>query len=422
MRSSLHSAVLTFALFASPACSNDKPVPASNFGSSSSSGGSSTASDATGGSSTATGGTTQGTASGGVASSGGTSSSGGTLNTGGSSTGGASTTSGSGGASSAGSSNDAGAASDAGAGTNGDAGAQWGPGDYPPTITQETYLDISGVKGQGTNVRQYKVHVPPGYDPKKPTPLVFCIHGLAQTGVMFCVAGAAMNTKSDSAGFILVMPNGYQNSWNAGTCCGGASSAQLDDVALFRAILAEVAKHVNVDFKRVYATGLSNGAYMSYRLACDAADLFAAVAPGAGAVGINSIGGGTNATSDFTTCTPSSKVSILDMHGTSDPLIPYSLQAPSLAIFTKADGCSMNTTTPSAPPSAGDTTCVSYTGCPSGTEVIGCSISGGGHCWFGSSDCGTGAGALGAAFVGANSNTMMDTDSVWEFFSHHVKQ
>lgn len=137
----------------------------------------------------------------------------------------------------------------------------------------------------------------------------------------------------------------------------------------------------------MYATGLSNGAYMSYRLACDAADIFAAVPPGAGAVGINSIGGGANATSDFTACTPSSKVSILDMHGTSDPLIPYSLQAPSLAIFTTADACSMNTTTPAAPASAGDTTCVRYTGCPSGTEVIGCSISGG---------------------------------AVWNFFSHHV--
>ena len=298
----------------------------------------------------------------------------------------------------------------------------WGPGDYPPTLADQTYLELTGVKGQGAYTRQYKVHVPPGYDATVPTPVVFCIHGLGQNAVMFCVAGAAMDKKSDGAGFILVMPNGYQNSWNAGTCCGGASNEKLDDVALFRAILADVEKHLNVDRRRVYATGLSNGGYMSYRLACEASDLFAAVAPGAGAVGINSIGGGTNSASDFTACKPTEHVSVLDIHGTSDPLIPYSLQAPSLAIFSGSDGCSTTTAPATSPKSGGDTTCVTYAGCPAGIEVIGCTISGGGHCWFASPDCGTGAGIIGAAFVGANSNAMMNTDAVWDFLSRSAKK
>ncbi len=298
----------------------------------------------------------------------------------------------------------------------------WGPGDYPPDINSQNYLEITGVPGQGSYTRQYKVHVPPTYDPKVPTPLVFCIHGLAQNAVMFCVTGAAMDEKSDAAGFILVMPNGYQSSWNAGTCCGGASNEKLDDVALFRAIFAQVDTHLNVDHRRVYATGLSNGGYMSYRLACDASDLFAAVAPGAGAIGINSIGGGTNPTSDFTSCDPKEPVSVLDMHGTSDPLISYSLQAPSLSLISGEDGCGTMTAPAASPKSAGDTTCVSYSGCPAGIEVIGCSVSGGGHCWFGSPDCGTGAGALGAAIVGANSDTLVDTDAVWDFFSRVSKK
>ncbi|HEX4340719.1 MAG TPA: PHB depolymerase family esterase [Polyangiaceae bacterium] len=435
-----HPAFLGFALLATAACSSDDHAP----GFVSASGGAPSQSGGAGGvPSLAAGGVAQGPSSGGALQngSGGGTSSGGTVgaSAGGANTGGAianaggTTTTGSGGASQGGSRADAGAESDAGdAGDMGDASlgdsgpessgpGDWGPGDYPPSLMDQTYLDITGVTGQAGNSRQYKVHVPPGYDPKKPAPVVFCIHGLAQNAVMFCVSGAAMNTKSDQAGFVLVMPNGYQNSWNAGTCCGGASTSKLDDVALFRAILAEVAKHVNVDYRRVYATGLSNGAYMSYRLACDAADIFAAVAPGAGAVGINDIGGGTNPTSDFTMCTPSSKVSILDMHGTSDPLIPYSLQAPSLAIFAKANGCNTSSVPAAAPPSGGDTACVSYTGCAGGAQVLGCSITGGGHCWFGSSDCGTGAGAIGAAFVGANSDTMMNTDAVWDFFSHSVK-
>jgi poly(3-hydroxybutyrate) depolymerase len=74
-----------------------------------------------------------------------------------------------------------------------------------------------------------------------------------------------------------------------------------------------------------------------------------------------------------------------------------------------------------SPKSAGDTTCVSYSGCPKGIEVIGCSIANGGHCWFGSPDCGTGGGAIGAVIVGANSNTMINTDAVWDFFSRMKK-
>jgi polyhydroxybutyrate depolymerase len=327
---------------------------------------------------------------------------------------------------------DASARSDAGnakpdSGTHLDAGApdsgikgDWRAGDYPPDITAQTYLTISGVKGQGTNVRQYKVHVPPGYDPRVPTPIVFCIHGLGQDAVLFCVTGAGLNTASDKDGFIMVMPNGYQNSWNAGTCCGGASTSQLDDVSLFRAIFAEVDKHLNIDHHRVYATGLSNGAYMSYRLACEASDLFVAVAAGAGAIGINSIGGGTNATSDFTTCAPTHPVSILDIHGTSDPLIPYSLQAPTLALAVANDHCGTTSTT-ALEPSGGDTKCITYPDCASGTEVSACSITGGGHCWFGSSDCGTGAGPLGAIIVGANSNFMVNNDVIWNFLKRHSR-
>lgn len=292
----------------------------------------------------------------------------------------------------------------------------WAPGDYPPDLTSDSYRELSGVPGQGSYVRQYKVHIPASYKPDVPAPVVFCIHGLGQDALLFCVTGAAMNTKSDEAGFVLVMPNGYQNSWNAGTCCGGASTEQLDDVALFRAIFAEVGAHVNIDLDRVYATGLSNGAYMSYRLACEAADIFTAVAPGAGAIGTNDIGGGTNTDSNFTTCKPSQPVSVLDIHGTDDPLIPYSLQAPSISRMAMNDGCATSTKPALQPLSAGDTSCVTQDGCPPGIELTACTIDKGGHCWFGSPDCGTGGGDIGLAIVGANSDTMKNTDAVWDFF------
>lgn len=296
----------------------------------------------------------------------------------------------------------------------------WASGEYPSgDITAQNYLNIDGVPGQQGNVRQYKVHVPPGYDSTVPMPLLFCLHGLAQNPVMFCLdEGVGWNVKSDQEGFILVMPNGYQNSWNGGTCCGGAASAGLDDVALIRAIFFEVGKHVNVDLGRMYATGLSNGGYLSYRLACEASDLFAAVASGSGAIGTAAIGGGTMTTSDFAQCAPTHRVAVLDIHGTGDPIIPYSTQAPSLSVMASRDSCSATTAPAASPASGGDTTCVSYQGCScQNVEVTGCSVQDGGHCWFGSSDCGTGAGPLGNAFVGNNSNFLKSTDAVWAFLS-----
>ena len=305
------------------------------------------------------------------------------------------------------------------AGLSGFAG-DWSAGDYPSNFSGGNYLTISGVTGQMGNARQYAVHVPMGYSKNTPVPALFCIHGLGQTAALFCLdTGVAWPTKGDQEGFVVIMPNGYMNSWNAGTCCGSAVSSGLDDVSLMRAIFAEVGKHVNIDLRRVYATGLSNGAYLSYRLACEASDLVVAVAPSAGAIGTAAIGGGTGTTSDLKACAPTHKVSVLDIHGTSDPLIPYSTQKPSLAILQASDGCSATTMPATVAPSGGDTTCVSFAGCPAcpNVSVTGCSIMGGGHCWFGSSDCGTGGGSLGTAIVGNNSTFMKNTDTIWAFFS-----
>lgn len=294
----------------------------------------------------------------------------------------------------------------------------WTPGDYPPELKAQTYLEIAGVEGQLGESRKYKVHVPPRYDPTVPMPVVFCFHGLQQNAVMFCVDGAGMVSKADEAGFILVMPNGHENRWNAGACCQGAPV--YDEMAFVRALFAELGRHVNVDLARVYATGLSNGGFMSYRLACQAADIFAAVAPGSGAIGTNDLGWG-NATSDFTECAPSEAVSVLDMHGTSDSLVPYALQAFSLELIARKAGCGATTTPAISPRSAGDTTCVSYAGCPKGIEITGCTVQGGGHVWFGSDSCGTGAGPAACSIVGANSTTLVNTDAAWDFFSRHSK-
>jgi polyhydroxybutyrate depolymerase len=302
----------------------------------------------------------------------------------------------------------------------------WRAGDYPPKLTEQEYVPIKGVKGQGDSVRGYKVHVPPSYDPNKGMPMLFALHGLGQNAVMFAVDGASWPAKADKEGFILVMPTGnVQNadgswgtvgSWNAGECCGGAATSEVDDVALIRAIAEEVGKHLNVDRSRVYATGLSNGGFLSFRLACEAADLFTAVAPGAGAIGSPTIAPMGVGNSSFTTCSPSRPVSVLAMHGTDDPLVPYEYMKPSLERMAEAAGCKATTEPATAPKSSGDATCTTYTGCPAGIEITGCTVAGGGHCWFGNDTCGTGdTTGFGSAIVGANSKNFVSTDAAWEF-------
>lgn len=285
---------------------------------------------------------------------------------------------------------------------NGTGPGDWGPGDYPAGIGQQTYLTITGVPGQQGLTRKYKVHVPRGYDRNVPAPALFCLHGLQQNPVMFCVNGTGLPAKSDAEGFVLIMPFGHGNSWNGGDCCGTAQSMGLDDVGLMRAIFAEVGRHVNLDLGRVYTTGLSNGGYLSYKLACEAADLFVAAAPGSAAAPKS--------------CNPSQPISILDVHGTADTYVPYEVQKPSLETLATANGCQVTTKASTILKSGGDTTCVNYDGCPAGVFVNGCTINGGGHVWFGDPSCGTGVGALGCIFVGANSNFMVNTDAAWSFF------
>ncbi|HTU61807.1 MAG TPA: PHB depolymerase family esterase [Polyangiales bacterium] len=325
--------------------------------------------------------------------------------------------------------NDAGSAA-AGAAMSGTSGAgaaaprstgpgDWSAGDYPPELAMPNFLEITGLPNQAGMARQYKVHVPPSYDPNVPTPVVFCFHGLGQDALLFCLNGAGMPEKSDKEGFILVMPNGFANSWNGGTCCGDAAAQKLDEIGFVRALFAEVGKHLNIDLTRVYATGLSNGGYMSFRVACEASDIFTAVAPGAGAIGSADIGGGTQAESDITACMAKG-VSVLAIHGTEDGLVAYSVHKPSLDRIAEQNGCMLTTKPATQPVSMGDTTCTSYEGCPAGVDVTGCSVQGGGHVWFGSPNCGTGVDAA-CAIVGANSTSITNTDVIWEFFRKHAR-
>src|ERR1700679_3563436 len=161
--------------------------------------------------------------------------------------------------------------------------------------------------------RTYVVHVPDGHDQKTPMPVVLALHGATMNGPMMAWF-SGLNRKADEAGFIAVYPNGTGNcssfTWNDGNCCGLAVQNQVDDVAFINALLDDLMGSYHVDTRRIYATGISNGAVMAYRLASELSDPIAAIAPVSGSMGteIRQL---------------KRPVSVLHFHGTLDEYIPF---------------------------------------------------------------------------------------------------
>lgn len=174
------------------------------------------------------------------------------------------------------------------------------PGDY------QFSFDHGGMK------RTYRVHVPAGYAGKKPVPLVFAFHGGAgNSGTMANEGHYGLISKSDKEGFVAVFPNGASRfngrlaTWNAGNCCGYARDSGSDDVGFVREIIGRMRAGMNIDTGKIYAIGMSNGGMFSYRLACDLADSFKAIASVAG-------------TDNYGGCVKKKPVSVMHIHAKND--------------------------------------------------------------------------------------------------------
>lgn len=266
--------------------------------------------------------------------------------------------------------------------------------------------------------RTYLVHVPPQYDPAAPMPVVLAFHG-GGANADNMVAFSGLNEKADQAGFIVVYPEGSGRlprmlTFNAGNCCGKAAESKIDDVAFTRLVLDDLERIANVDRRRVFATGMSNGAMMSYRLAAELSDRIAAIAPVAGPMG----------TKD---CRPGRAVSVMHFHGDADECAPfkggrgrgpsgtdfYSVQH-SIDAWVAANGCRPTPQTTRLPDRADDGTTVKevrYASGRDGAEVVLVVIEGGGHTWPGREPR---LRALGPSTRDISANDMM-----WEFFQQH---
>jgi polyhydroxybutyrate depolymerase len=264
--------------------------------------------------------------------------------------------------------------------------------------------------------RSYILYVPSSVNWHEPIALVFVFHG-GTGNAESAIRMSGFNEVADQNGFVVVYPNGTGRlsddkllTWNGGACCGYAQEKNVDDVGFVRAIVTDLQSLATVNTRRIYATGLSNGGILSQRVACEAPDLFAAIAPVAG-------------TLNLPACKPSQPISVIEFHGTEDENIPYNggkgpkslvnvdfASVPdSIAFWTAFNGCKAQ----SQMNSFADIQHETWRGCSSSTAVELYTIVGGGHAWPG--------GVGGWAGSDQPIQTISASQVIWEFFAAHPK-
>lgn len=251
----------------------------------------------------------------------------------------------------------------------------------------------------GGQARQYRLHVPAGADQGKAPALVISLHGYNSSAAQQEQV-SQMSAKADSAGFVVAYPEalGSPPSWKF----GGRAEGQAD-VAFIRELIATLAGQLGVDPARVYLAGISNGAEMSYRLACDLGDTVAAFAAVAGGY------------PPLPSCASASATPAIAFHGTEDAILPYAGKPPLLqpvrewaAGWAAHNGCAP---APSTILRQGEVTGEQWGGCAGGADVALYTIEGKGHSWPGSSMPAT-----------ITTRAISATDLIWEFFAAHPRQ
>lgn len=256
--------------------------------------------------------------------------------------------------------------------------------------------------------RSYILYLPANYTGDTEVPLVFNFHGYTSNATEQMWYGD-FRAIADTAGFIIVHPEGTllngSTHWNVG---GWTLGSTTDDVGFTSTLIDALAQQYNIDLNRIYSTGMSNGGYMSFLLACQLGDKIAAVASVTGSM----------TPQIFDNCNPSHPTPVLQVHGLADPVVPYIGAIWTkpindvLAYWTAYNRCS-NTPIVTAVPNTSllDGSTVKhelYEGGDNGTTVEHYKITGGGHTWPG-----TASNSLG---------TNQDFDAsleIWKFFSRY---
>ncbi len=262
----------------------------------------------------------------------------------------------------------------------------------PPAIQQRT-LEVGGLS------RAYRLFAPLSLDRSRPAPLVLMLHGVGNSAQSM-VEATQFDRTADRAGFVVAYPEGVNQTWNAGYCCLGGASVSPDDVAFLARVIDDVRVRQNVDPARVFAVGVSAGGMMAYRLGCELSGRVSGVGAVAGGMILDE-------------CRPNRPVSVIEIHGTADQLVPYEggftaggatqPSPPTLALaerWAELNRCP----TPPTTQTEGPVRKATWSGCAGGSAVKLVTIEGGGHTWF-APGLGTANGAIDA------------TAEIWAFLS-----
>jgi polyhydroxybutyrate depolymerase len=246
--------------------------------------------------------------------------------------------------------------------------------------TQQITLESGGLQ------RTFQLDVPESALQGRPVPLVVVFHGVFSNAFQIQTV-TGFPDKAAAEGFITAAGDGVGQSWNAGVCCQPAQGENVDDVGFTRDLVAAVESNYCIDTSRVYATGFSNGSAMVFRLACEAADLFAAFAPISGSLALFP-------------CQPSQPRPILISNNIPDPVVNYKLGTFSYGEFLRMNGCDATRQTVDLAPTA---SCEIAPDCADGATTEFCSVQNLGHHWPGGATDPTGQ--------------FNATDAVWDFLS-----
>jgi polyhydroxybutyrate depolymerase len=276
-------------------------------------------------------------------------------------------------------------------------------------------IGIDGVE------RTYRLYVPANAATRPSLPLILVLHGGGGAGVgMIGLTKGSFHTLADREGALIAYPDALNNNWNDGRDDFQSKShtARVDDVGFLRALVKDLRQRFPVDPTRVYATGASNGGMMSIRLACEAADLFAAVAPVIGSLPAGLAD----------SCRPARPIGVVMMNGTEDRLVPYDggvvLQRRGSVLgvedtarrFAAANGCAAQPVTETLPDRDSEdgtqATRIAYSGCAVGGGMVLYRVEGGGHTW-----------PMGAPYAprlaGRVSQEIDGTAVIWDFFQRY---
>ena len=231
--------------------------------------------------------------------------------------------------------------------------------------------------------RTYRAYVPAMYNPTIAVPLLFNLHGFGSNNIEQEVYGD-FRPIADTAGFIIVHPNGTldaQNDrfWNT------FGNSTVDDIGFLSALIDTMSADYNIDQDRVYSTGMSNGGFMSYELACGLSDRIAAIASVTGSMVYD----------HFNACNALHPTPVMEIHGTADGTVPYNGNVYIVPIETlvtywaEFNNCSTVPVITQIPDIDQTDGCTAelhvYEAGDSGTKVELYKIIGGGHTWPGAS-------------------------------------